>query len=117
MKAKNEIRCVDCDGWPIDGGSVFVQVFLIHKGKSIKGMICERCWLLRLSRRGDRLNSNSGPSYQIDLPELNIRKRIPPPKPNSPSPIHPKFPPKRPMVPGEPVYRRPFSGTRAGGSI
>ena len=31
MRKNKEIRCVDCGGWPITGGSVFVECFGTNK--------------------------------------------------------------------------------------
>lgn len=92
MRKNKDIRCVDCDGWAIDGGSCFVGVILIHKGKRVDGLICELCWLKRLQRRGNWVNRTSSSCSQVDLPELGILKCPPPPKPK-PRPV---IPPPRP---------------------
>lgn len=60
------LRCVDCDGWPIDNGAVFVAVFLIREGAPVLGGICELCWLRRLQRRGGMVNVTSGPGFQVN---------------------------------------------------
>ena len=70
-----KMKCCDCGGWPIDDGAVFVAVFLIRKGVPTLGGMCELCWLKRLSRRVQMVNMTSSPMYQIDLPELGLRKR------------------------------------------
>lgn len=88
------LRCVDCEGWPIDNGAVFVAVFLIREHKPVLGGICELCWLKRLQRRGHFVNATSGPGYQVNLPELDI---IPRPKPR---PYN--YTPPRPSIPRRP---------------
>lgn len=104
MKAK-DIRCVECDGWPIKGGSVFISVLLIRQTKVEQAYICELCMLKRLQRRAERINLTSRPPYQINLPDLEIRPRPAPqkpkppmrpkthphPNPNTPRPLHPRF--------------------------
>jgi hypothetical protein len=104
-KENKEIRCVGCDGWPIDNGSAFVQVFLMRRGEKIEGWICELCWLKRLQHRGGYVNCTSPPHYQIDLPELDITRHPLAPKPKPFKPVIPPRPPRPITTPH--TYRPP----------
>lgn len=69
------LNCLDCGGFPIDDGSVFVAAFLVRNGKPELGGICERCWLRRLEKRGQTINrSSSGSSAQFDIPLMGLYK-------------------------------------------
>jgi hypothetical protein len=70
-----KLHCVDCGGWPLDNGAVFVAVFLVKNGKAELGGICESCWLNRLQRRGQIINATSSECSQVELPELGLHKR------------------------------------------
>lgn len=67
-----DLRCVDCGGWPIDDGSVFVAVYFIRKGIRELGGMCELCWLKRLERRGQVVNATSTPCSQVEVPALGL---------------------------------------------
>jgi hypothetical protein len=69
-----KLHCVDCHGWPLDNGAVFVAVFIIRSGKAQLGGICELCWLKRLQARGRIVNATSSECSQVDLPQLGINK-------------------------------------------
>ena len=69
------LNCIDCGGWPLDGGAVFVAVFRIVNGAAELGGICELCWLKRLERRGKIVNATSSFCSQVDLPELGLVRK------------------------------------------
>ncbi len=69
---EKQLLCCSCGGYPIDDGAVFVAVFYISKGKRELGGMCELCYLKRLKKRGHAVNISSGPTWQIDMPELGI---------------------------------------------
>lgn len=83
---EHPILCAGCGGWPIDDGAVFVAVLAIVGGERHHGWMCELCYLKKLQRRGHFVNISSGPTWQIDLPEIGIHpehkpERSPPAKP------------------------------------
>lgn len=97
---EGRIHCHDCSGWPIEEGAAFV-ILMIHGEQSLCA-ICEVCHLKRLQERAMRVNSTSGPKYQIHIPEININPR------RSPQ----DYPKRRPGdYPGKP--RRNPGGPRA----
>lgn len=69
------LNCIDCGGYPIDNGAVFVAVFKVQDGKPQLGGMCELCWLRRLERRGKMVNMTSSPASQVDLPELGLHRK------------------------------------------
>jgi len=70
-----KLRCIDCNGWPLNNGAVFVAVFVIRSGQAELGGICELCWLKRLERRGKLVNATSTMESQIALPQLGLVRR------------------------------------------
>lgn len=75
-----DLHCCDCGGWPVEGGAVFVAVFLVRNKSCEIGGICELCWLIRLQNRGRIINATSSPGSQVDVPALGIHR----PKPQRP---------------------------------
>jgi hypothetical protein len=84
ISENKSIRCLDCNGWLIDGGSAFVAADIIRDGAAQNGYLCELCLLHRLQKRAAIVNGTSGPAYQIHLPELGIFGSNPPRKPWTP---------------------------------
>ena len=81
------IKCGGCGGCPVDDGALFVSVVGIVGGKRHHGWMCELCYLKRLQRRAHYVNISSGPMYQIDMPDLDIRReRRPEPPRRKPDP-------------------------------
>ena len=76
MVNTKDLRCMDCGGFALDGGSVFFGAFKVEKGLATLGGICELCMLNRLVRRGKRVNASSSECSQVDLPQLGIHKEI-----------------------------------------
>ncbi len=75
---KTELFCVDCGGYPIDEGAVFVAVYKVSKGQPVLGGMCELCWLKRLERRGKLVNMSTDRPYQVEVPSLGLyRDRLP----------------------------------------
>jgi hypothetical protein len=75
MVNTKELRCMDCGGFALDGGSIFFGAFKVENGWAKLGAICELCTLRRLARRGEFVNSSSSECCQVELPHLGIRKQ------------------------------------------
>lgn len=69
-----KLNCIDCGGWPIDNGAVFVAVFKVQDGVPQLGGMCELCWLKRLQKRGQIVNMTSTRGSQVEVPELGLFK-------------------------------------------
>ena len=82
------IACGSCGGCPIDDGAVFVQVLAIVGGKRHHGWMCELCYLRKLHKRArfNNMASEPGSFWQIDLPEIGVRKEPKRPLPKRPDP-------------------------------
>jgi hypothetical protein len=84
------IRCLDCGGWPIPHGAMFIPVVTCKDGSKLSdvdtdrrgnftplpsvGFICELCFVWRLERRAQIVASTSTPkpyySFKNALPLL-----------------------------------------------
>ena len=50
-KKPGVITCLDCGGWPIDSGAVFIKTAISKNREFIQAWICEICLLNRLHKR------------------------------------------------------------------
>lgn len=73
----HKIRCLDCGGWPIPGGAIFIPVAHCKSGTPVEfltpgertqftpmptvGFICELCFVERLQRRAHIVSATSTP--------------------------------------------------------
>lgn len=82
------IACADCGGCPVDDGAAFVSLLWIANGVRHFGWVCELCYLRRLHKRArfNNMASEPGSFWQIDLPEIGVRKEPKRPPPKRPDP-------------------------------
>jgi hypothetical protein len=70
-----DLRCMDCGGFALDGGSIFFGAFKVENGRALLGAICELCTLHRLERRGNFVNAGSSDCFQVELPRLGLKRQ------------------------------------------
>ncbi len=94
VSAPAKIHCLDCGGWPIEGGAVFIPVAHCKDGAHVSvlrepqkghftpfvdvGFICELCFVWRLQRRADIVSRTSTPKgyYAFTKAKRDIRDAI-----------------------------------------
>ena len=86
------VLCLDCGGWPIPGGAIFIPVVTCKDGfttvadvdhakrqrftpYSTVGFICELCFVWRLERRARIVADTSGPFYSFKSARTILREK------------------------------------------